>query len=485
MDKPTSALSEARMKNPGPELRGSPGRAVGAHLQSLLPTPIKTLSRLAASPAGILLLFLCCTPNQSYGFRNCTPEEVKKTIGNEEIRAIFKRYRDWLKSINALQDDGSVSGYDLDAALFKNPSSQPATFCNVDFSKTSSLKELISDFTGLDFSYSNLSKADLNTHLHDVSFRGSCLVEAQFTMSGIWGVDFSHTNLTRANFNKTNISGGSSFSDSLLYDTDFTDSNTTYIDLSNAVYMTASDPITAVALIGLENATWSLRGNETFDADPCGFTWTNNGSLAYGDTNPYSLLRFRKYTRDKGLYDDARRLTVAIENGKLSEYLHSDSIFDKLYGVTRFVTLGLTTSYGLYPSRALLLIVGNVMAFSFIYWYIIATRHNSNETGIYRMLPDDRIMPCKGGYKLLKKKAQIVRLNWRRAYPYALLFSAASAFQIGWKDINIGAWISRLQTREFSLVARGWVRSVSGIQTLISLGLLVLWILSILGILVD
>ena len=44
----------------------------------------------------------------------------------------------------------------------------------------------------------------------------------------------------------------------------------------------------------------------------------------------------------------------------------------------------------------------------------------------------------------------------------ALYFSLLSATRIGWRDINIGDWINRLQRREYTLKAEGWVRTVDG-----------------------
>jgi hypothetical protein len=39
-----------------------------------------------------------------------------------------------------------------------------------------------------------------------------------------------------------------------------------------------------------------------------------------------------------------------------------------------------------------------------------------------------------------------------------------SAFLIGWRDLNVGSWIARMQPREYALRAKGWVRVVSGVQ---------------------
>jgi hypothetical protein len=42
-------------------------------------------------------------------------------------------------------------------------------------------------------------------------------------------------------------------------------------------------------------------------------------------------------------------------------------------------------------------------------------------------------------------------------------------------------WISRLQKREYTLRATGWVRSVAGLQSLLSVYLLALWVLTYFG----
>ncbi len=63
----------------------------------------------------------------------------------------------------------------------------------------------------------------------------------------------------------------------------------------------------------------------------------------------------------------------------------------------------------------------------------------------------------------------------------ALYFSLLSAFRIGWRELNVGNWITRLQSREYILRATGWVRTVSGLQSLISVYLIALWILTYFG----
>ena len=63
----------------------------------------------------------------------------------------------------------------------------------------------------------------------------------------------------------------------------------------------------------------------------------------------------------------------------------------------------------------------------------------------------------------------------------ALYFSIISAFHVGWHEINIGTWISRLNPHEYTLRATGWVRSLSGFQSLVSIFLIALAFLTYFG----
>jgi hypothetical protein len=55
------------------------------------------------------------------------------------------------------------------------------------------------------------------------------------------------------------------------------------------------------------------------------------------------------------------------------------------------------------------------------------------------------------------------------------------AFNLGWREFNVGNWITRLQYYEYTLRATGWVRSVAGFQSLLSVYLQALWVLSYFG----
>ena len=62
-----------------------------------------------------------------------------------------------------------------------------------------------------------------------------------------------------------------------------------------------------------------------------------------------------------------------------------------------------------------------------------------------------------------------------------IVFSLMSKFNIGFRELNFWRWIRMIQPREFDIKARGWPRCVSGLQSLLSVGLVALSLLSYFG----
>ena len=73
-----------------------------------------------------------------------------------------------------------------------------------------------------------------------------------------------------------------------------------------------------------------------------------------------------------------------------------------------------------------------------------------------------------------------LRGSWA-ALGRGLHFSLLSAFHLGFRDLNVGNWLARVQTRESGLQALGWVRAMAGLQSLLSLYLLAIWVLTYFG----
>ena len=145
------------------------------------------------------------------------------------------------------------------------------------------------------------------------------------------------------------------------------------------------------------------------------------------------------------------------------------------YWFTGYLLGGLITDFGADPGRALQLLFP--LIFIFIWFYLFALRICREKSGIWRIRPENRIIKNVGEFE-----RELV--PWRgfwRSLLIAFYFSLLSAFRFGWKEINLSNWIVRIQLKEYTLQATGWVRMVSGIQSLISLYLVALFLLTFFG----
>jgi hypothetical protein len=191
-----------------------------------------------------------------------------------------------------------------------------------------------------------------------------------------------------------------------------------------------------------------------------------------------------------------REATYALERNRTRHTITGENttIFDQLDGAFRYLLFEIPTDYGLYPGRALRSIIYFGLALIPVYFWPIRfspqrSAPASRPSGsIYRIWSNDRVETVwdrehQSEEILLRSAAKVERLNgsWWFAARYALYFSLLSAFSIGWKEFNVGTWISRMQPREYALRATGWVRFVSGLQSLLSVYLLAIWALTYFG----
>jgi len=238
--------------------------------------------------------------------------------------------------------------------------------------------------------------------------------------------------------------------------------------------------------------------------------------LVFRDT-PAALIALREAFKKGGMRTQERQLTYAIEHTKMLrawdpwimerrrlasrnidvEQLNKvreqmkdtrpwlKKLADKSESLFSYVLFELPSAYGMAPGRALWGLLGFIPAFALPYW--LAIKNGNSRHGIWMILPEDRLA-SRGG----KKKAVLIRphvaktsrerlVGECRMLRTGLYFSLLSAFHLGWRELNVGTWIARLQFREYTLRATGWVRMVSGIQSLLSVYLLALWVLTYFG----
>ena len=160
--------------------------------------------------------------------------------------------------------------------------------------------------------------------------------------------------------------------------------------------------------------------------------------------------------RDRNLWND--------KNGSL--LTRTESLF-------HLILFEWTCAYGMKPGRCFLILIVLIIIFTIPYTIALLT---NEEDGIWMVWIPDRVRKNLG-------EKEPVRLEGLGSLTilWGLYFSLLSAFSIGWREINVGNWIARMQWREYTLRATGWVRFVSGLQSLTSVYLLALWVLTYFG----
>jgi hypothetical protein len=197
--------------------------------------------------------------------------------------------------------------------------------------------------------------------------------------------------------------------------------------------------------------------------------------------NPGPLTQLRKQFQDEGYRNQERAITCALnrreaERNPLIERWFKRVVFD------------LTCQYGLTPGRPLRLLVWLWLISSIVY---LVFMHLPGLSGIYFI--GARVWRGRSNTQGVQIRPRAIRAarwwklpllwlrrEWRLSRA-AMFFSLMSAFNIGFRDLNFGRWLRMLTTREYDLKAKGWARTVSGFQSLLSVYLIALWVLTYFG----
>jgi hypothetical protein len=388
----------------------------------------------------------------------------------EELKDALARQPTWDKEVKAFISQGGGSA--------KLPTFRPANLCNADLSfkdfKALGLEAFGQEFKGVNLWYANLEGADLNkTSLEGAALIGAKLSGADLRAANLKGANLSQANLSNADLRIAELDGA------YLHNADLSDARIALANLTNATYAPASAPPNP-DLVGIKGL------------------WT----VTFPHGQEIGLVQLRDLLQKVGLRDLEREATFAIENGRTQFALRDwkEKPSEAVDGLFRMTAFGLTTEHGRYPGRALKIIAiiwasliplyfivirftpkqrSDFCTLSFLSSWRIRRECKPSSAGIYQVWPNDRI-ETNQEISSLSGSAIVNRLQagTLAAVGYATYFSLLSAFHIGWRDLNIGTWIVRMQTQEYTLRGLGWVRAVSGIQSLLSVYLLAIWALT-------
>jgi hypothetical protein len=320
-------------------------------------------------------------------------------------------------------------------------------------------------------SHRDLSGADLN---------GAYLVEADLSGATLWLADLRNAKLAFANLRNADVNKA-----------DLTGASLWFNDLSGARLKGTDLSTTTFEEVNLTGAYY-----EPVRHPPCGSIATAKGlDRLTWDKDSTAIYTLRKSLLDTGFRDAARQVTAAIHR-------HNQSPLE-------LVLFDWTCAWGANWLRPLELIVLLSFFCTFVYWIGM---HFGEKSGLYLAATGQRVTTSKGREHCLRiyirsRRSTLtiqpdqLKLDFmptqqpvsdprlRRpvlareltALGTAFLFSLMSVLNLGFREFNFGRWIRMLQPRDFDIRARGWMRTISGLQSLLGFGLLALMLLSYFG----
>ena len=302
-------------------------------------------------------------------------------------------------------------------------------------------------------------------NLIDADLTGATLSEAILDNAILSRVDLTGANLTGANLAFADLT------DADLTGATLTGANLTRANLQAAIFQPNSVP---------ESRDVATAENLQF--------------LRY-ENAPEALVQLRNVFKNGGFLDQERKITYALRRRQaelLWEECDSASLlacgayaFDRIF-------FDMTSHYGMNPSRPLLLALAGWFLFTLIYRLFI---HFPGASGVYvvkrgiyagrehtRRLQIRRraVPPAQRWSRTWKYPLHMFLREWRLARA-AMFFSLMSTFNLGFQALNFGRSLRMLTKREYDMKAIGWVRTVAGFQSLISVYLIALWVLTYFG----
>ena len=294
------------------------------------------------------------------------------------------------------------------------------------------------------------------SHSPVTDLRGALLEKADLSGADVSYVDFTGAALERVDLSHANLTGAD-LEYALLTDTNLDGADLQGANLLGAIF----EPRSVSKIAGIASTA-------------------NLESVTYRD-NPGPLTELRKQFQDAGYRDQERQITYMLNR----EEARRGSFLDRWF---KRIAFDLTCQYGLTPGRPLRIVLALWLFFSCVYAMFM---HRPGPSGIYVI--GSRWWRGKSNTQGVQIRPLAIRSTkwWKHPFLWlrpewrvlraAMFFSLMSAFNISFRDINFGRWLRMLTKREYDLKAVGWARTVSGFQSLLSVYLIALWVLTYFG----
>ena len=312
-----------------------------------------------------------------------------------------------------------------------------------------------------------LAKGDQGTTFRGAKLKQALLIEASFPKSSFASADLPGADLFRADLKDADL-GASTLTGARLAGPDLDKAELTRAEVRLVDYRAANAP----RAVALKSPDWLYPREPDFAG----------------------LVQLRKALLDLGDSATARTITYVIEiwrnHYRVAPQPASQGWWDRtasrIGAALRFVAFDWTVAYGARPWRALSLWLWLIVVFAGLYAALIPTRVNQGEIGLFRVAPKGRIEFSSAGAPGMPSEAASAALEHvgtasAEVIRSALWFSVLSATRLGYGSFTLASWLGVLHPGETDYRALGPIRTLAGIQALISLYLIILVAVTILG----
>lgn len=335
-------------------------------------------------------------------------------------------------------------------------------------------------------SASNVSRANfsgallIHTNFSDALMMGTTFAKASVEKGIFSGAEFTGADLQNANFSESN------FSSAIMWGTNLEGADLSDADLRNALLVGVNLKHAVFRNTNLSGAVFEPQPQALPQVEDIAEA-KNISEMQYLHS-PRGLIELRESFRRAGMRTQERQITYAIKHTELllpwrkiiSDVEKKDSLerqygmMEALESISAFVLFDFTTRWGMTPGRALRQGAVLLVVCWIIYFGILLS--GNTQHAIWRVWSDEP------GYRNGRRKRQeMLRPNVSSSLMIGLQFSLLSMFHIRWRELDFGSWISRMQTREYVYRPTGLVRTVSGLQSMVSVYLVAIWALTYFG----
>ena len=427
----------------------------------------------------LVVLSVLLKPNAAHGEWNWIDGKGAER-NRSELEAVLADHEEWLKSEGASGVRAVLSKANLSGADLRNRDLRRAVLIEADLTGAR-----LGTRTGRVVVH--LPIARQRAVLQRPFNEGANLSRADLTDASLNGADLGAANLRGAFLLRTDLRDsnlkGAILDRAFLFETELEGANLDLTSLRQAIFEPASLP--ALRIVAQARHLEDMRY----------------------DQNPAALVELRTAFRRAGYVEQDRKITLAIRRSNAwqrtltaghmldaclstredvqSRCDYMVILFNGFSALFESVFFDVTCRYGMEPGRPLLILLAFWLVMSFIY---AAFTHRRGPFGIYLVYtrPDGR----RQGLRVHARPIRMhpiwkvpFRWAWRelRLFRSASFFSLVSAFNIGFREVNVGNWLRMLMRIEYDLRAKGWARTLSGLQSLVSVYLVALSLLSYFG----